>query len=93
MFVIGLTESAGFGQAVCFLNDTKDVLDICRQSRAEDKEIETIGTWLGQADFGQKYDSDILSIHCVTDEEAEKLAAFYNALPEFRKHYGMPGTR
>ncbi len=76
-----------FSQGVILQNDTKDIVDIlsCELSEID---LQSLYFWLDQAEFGDVYQKNHVSIQCVTDEKARKMAQFYGFLPEFEHIYG-----
>ena len=72
-----------------FQNDIKDTIDICLAEKIEDSEIGRISRYLNHAAFDSAYKSKNLSILCVTDEKARRLAGFFGCEAEYEKNYGQ----
>lgn len=91
MFIVSIDSSlSSIGKKVYFLNDTKDVIDICLSANMEDQEIKEARHWLNNATFGTRHQTGHVNILCVTDMEAYKMARFLGAANHYEKSYGKP---
>ena len=72
-----------------FLNDTKDVIDVCLSLNISDEEIGKVTRYLNNASFDTAYKSESISVLCVNDEKARRIAGFFGYEEEFRKQYGQ----
>ena len=73
---------------VCFQNDISNIMDLLQILKYPTKDCKKVYHWLSNATFDDTFSLEGLSIHCINDTKARKMASFYGVLSEFQKIYG-----